>query len=374
MTKQILVTGGAGFIGSHLADALLERGYRVTVLDSLEKQVHGTSKPDYLDPRAKYIWGSVLDPAALQSALSGAEAAFYFSASVGVGQSMYEIERYVHNNSLAAARFLQKVVDLPPAQRPRKLVVASSMSLYGEGRYLCPRCGPMDPPARSRDQMQGRQWEPICPGCRSRLDPVSTPESKLPQPTSIYAITKRDHEELFLAVGRAYGIPSVALRFFNVYGTRQALSNPYTGVLAIFCARVLNDRPPYIFEDGLQTRDFICVSDIVQACLLALERPQADYEILNVGTGRPVSILEVAQKLQEGLEKNVKVEISGKFREGDIRHCTADISKIGRLLGFKPRVFLEQGIPELLSWVRTQNPEDCVPEASEALERRGLSQ
>ncbi len=371
--KTILITGGAGFIGSHLADVLITKGYRVRCLDSLEPQVHGGVKPDYLNPKVEYIWGNVLEGPALNKALQGVEGIFYLSASVGVGQSMYEIERYVKNNTYAASVFLQKLSELPPTQRPSKIVVASSMSIYGEGSYHCSRCGPMEGVLRTKEQLKRKQWELICPQCKEPLASVPVPETRSLNPTSVYAITKRDHEELFLAVGRAYNIPSAALRFFNIYGERQALSNPYTGVLAIFSARVLNNNAPLIFEDGRQSRDFIHVSDIVQGCILALENPAADYEAFNVGTGRPTSVLEVAEKVQQGLGRKTGIEIAGQFREGDIRNCYADITKIQKTLHFQPRLSVEEGFQHLLAWVRTQRPADTVSHATTQLREKGLT-
>lgn len=372
MTKKILVTGGAGFIGSHLIDRLIQLGHSVRSLDSLEKQVHGKNKPDYLNPQAEYLWGNVLDAEALEKALQGAEAVFYFAASVGVGQSMYEIERYVKNNTYAASVFLQKIID--SQKRPQKIIVASSMSLYGEGAYHCDGCGPVTPSLRSKEQLLKKLWEMRCPVCKKELRPIPTTEEKQPLPTSVYAITKRDHEELFLSVGRAYGIPTVALRFFNIYGERQALSNPYTGALAIFSSRVLNGNPPIIFEDGLQTRDFIHVSDIVHANLLALETPRADYEIFNVGSGVPTSVLEVANKIQVRIGKRTGVQMVRQFRAGDIRHCFADVEKIRRLLQFQCRMELTAGIGQLMDWVQKQKTPDRSEQATHELQMRGLTQ
>ncbi len=366
---KILVTGGAGFIGSHLVDELVHKGHGVRVLDLLEPQVHGGKKPSHLNPKAEYLWGDVRDRKLLRQALSGVEAVFHEAAQVGVGQSMYEIERYLSHNVLGTAVLLDTLVN--DRISLKKLVVASSMSIYGEGAYRCAACGPVHPSLRPEVQLQRKRWEMICPLCGKSVPPVPTPEEKPLAPTSIYAISKRDQEESVLAVGRAYRIPAVALRYFNAFGPRQALSNPYTGVCAIFSSRIKNGNPPLIFEDGLQSRDFVHVSDIVQANLLALENPKADGQSLNVGTGHPTTVLEIARILTKLYGKKLEPERAQKFRAGDIRHCTADISRI-RALGFKPRVALEQGLRELVQWGEGVEAVDRVAVAARELEDRGL--
>ena len=366
---NILVTGGAGFIGSHLTDALIAQGHRVRVLDLLVPQVHNNGSPQYVNSNAEFIHGDVCDAATVQRCLDGIDAVFHEAAEVGVGQSMYEIDRYVRANDMGTAVLLQAL--LPFKDRIRKLIVASSMSIYGEGAYTCDKCGAVSPQLRPAEQLLDRRWELECPECGSELRPRPTREDKPLFPTSVYAVTKQDQEQFCLIVGRAYGIPTVALRYFNVYGPRQALSNPYTGVCAIVSARLLNDQPPLIFEDGGQTRDFVHVSDIVQANLLALESDAANYQALNVGTGRPTSVRDVSRLLAQGLGKNIEPEIVGKYRDGDIRHCVADISR-ARQLGYAPGVSLEQGIPELLGWVRKQRADDRVMTATAELETRQL--
>lgn len=367
---NILVTGGAGFIGSHLVDALVENGHRVRVLDSLVSQVHEDRPPEHLNPAAEFIKGDVGDISVVERALEDVDVVFHEAAEVGVGQSMYEVERYVRANDLGTAVLLESVIK--QRSKIKKLIVASSMSIYGEGAYACAACGPVYPELRSAEQLLDRRWEMECPRCSLKLSPAGTREDKPLFPTSVYAITKQDQEQFSLVLGRAYGIPTVALRYFNVYGPRQALSNPYTGVCAIFSSRLLNDQRPFIFEDGAQTRDFVHVSDIVQANLLALGTNRADYLPVNVGTGIATSITEVTGLLSEGLAKNVEPEIVGKYREGDIRHCVADISRAKNLLGYTPRVRLQEGIPELLSWVREQSPKDQVVKATAELETRQL--
>lgn len=365
------MTGGAGFIGSHLVDALLACGHQVRILDSLVSQVHGgAAAPSYLNPGAELIRGDVCDRAAVEGALEGVDAVFHQAAEVGVGQSMYEIHRYVRANDVGTAVLLEAIV--ARRQKIKKLVVASSMSIYGEGAYNCGGCAEVYPQLRPVAQLLDRRWEVECPNCGKPLSPSRTREDKPLFPTSVYAITKQDQEQYCLVVGRSYGIPTVALRYFNVYGTRQALSNPYTGVCAIFSSRLLNGHSPLIFEDGEQTRDCVHVSDIVQANLLALETDRADYQAINIGTGTATSIRQLSRLLSEGLGKKIEPDIVGKYREGDIRHCVADISRARSVLGYEPRVALEQGIPELLAWVREQAAKDQVERATAELESRRL--
>src|SRR5579864_4064879 len=326
MGERVLITGGAGFVGSHLADALAGAGHDVTIFDNLEPQVHGdnSKRPSYLDPDLRLVQGDIRDLDTLTRLVQTADVVFHLAAMVGVGQSMYQVRRYTDVNAMGMATLLEALV----ANRggaTRKLVVASSMSIYGEGAYQCPVCGPVYPRLRPTEQLSRAEWEVRCPNCGAELEPIATPEDKPLYPTSIYAINKRDHEEMALAFGQAYDIPAVALRFFNIYGSRQALTNPYTGVAAIFSGRMLAGQPPLVYEDGHQLRDFVHVSDIVQACMLSMSHPQADAQVLNVGTGRPISVLEVASLLAQELGWSGGFEIRRQFRAGDIRHCYADI-------------------------------------------------
>ncbi len=368
---KILVTGGAGFIGSHLVDALIAEGHAVRVLDNFDPQVHEGRKPDYLNRQAEYQEGDVRDRAALRRALAGIEVVFHEAAAVGVGQSMYQIEKYVSANCQGTAVLLDVLIE--DKLSLKRLVVASSMSIYGEGQYVCATCGPVAPSLRPDEQLAARQWEMRCPSCGAEAKPVGTPETKPLIPTSVYAVTKRDQEELCLSVGRSYQIPTVALRYFNVYGPRQALSNPYTGVCAIFSARIKNKHRPFVFEDGGQTRDFVNVRDIVRANLLVMAHPGAPYNTFNVGTGRPTSIAQIAQVLAKLYKVHVEPELTQKFRAGDIRHCIADASRL-QALGFTPSVTLEQGLDELVAWGRTVKAKDQVEAAAKELEQRGLTQ
>jgi dTDP-L-rhamnose 4-epimerase len=370
---KVLITGGAGFIGSHLADRLLAEGHEVRALDNLDRQVHPDGeRPDYLDDAVELQVGDVRDPDAVGQALDGVDSVVHFAAAVGVGQSMYEIERYTSINAMGAASVLQQVLERRDSIR--KLLVASSMSIYGEGQYGNPKTGEsgLAPWIRPESQLAGRQWDVLADD-GTPLEPEPTAETKPLRPTSIYAIGKRDHEEMFLAVGAAYGIPAVALRFFNVYGERQALSNPYTGVAAIFSSRLLNDRPPIVFEDGEQTRDFIDVRDIARCCTVALTENGADGRTINVGTGRPTSVAEVAHVIARGLGKEIQPEVVNEYRAGDIRHCYADTQLAKELLGFRAEIPLEAGMQELLTWLEGQEAADSVDAAHEALVARGLA-
>jgi dTDP-L-rhamnose 4-epimerase len=370
MAKTVLITGGCGFIGSHLVDHLVGRGYGVRVLDNLAPQVHPTGQPDYLNPSVEYLFDSILDPDALSRSLDGVDLVVHFAAAVGVGQSMYEPEHYVRTNSLGTAALLQKVVS--SSSRPAKLLVASSMSVYGEGSADCPYCGPKSA-ARSTSRLEQGIWDARCPECEEPLQPSPTHESKALEPTSIYALTKLDQEIACLSIGRAYEMPIVALRFFNVYGPRQSLSNPYTGVAAIFSSRLRSNQSPILYEDGNQMRDFVHINDIVAACTLALEADDADFRVFNVGSGEPISIDRLARLLIKihGLEGEFEPCLSGSYRAGDIRHCFGDIEAI-RQLGYRPQVSLEVGLRELATWSASARSEDRFEEAQRELRSRGL--
>ncbi len=366
----VLITGGAGFVGSHLADHLLGAGYRVRALDNLGEQVHGSaiSRPEYLSDDVELIRGDVRDADAVARALRGVDAVYHFAAAVGVGQSMYEIEHYTDVNNRGTAVLLEALVKNPV----RRLVVASSMSIYGEGMYRTPSGAIVSPPERSVAQLRAGDWELHHDG--ELLTPLATPELKAASPSSVYALSKYDQEKLCLMVGQAYNIPAVALRFFNIYGTRQALSNPYTGVLAIFAARYLNDKRPLVFEDGHQRRDFVSVHDVARACRLALETPHIGGSVFNIGSGRSISINELADAMARAMGiDDLSPEVTRKYRVGDIRHCFADISLARQELGFEPNVALEDGLSELVEWISGQQAFDRVEAASAELARRGLA-
>lgn len=372
MSKRILITGGAGFIGSHLADELLAQGHKVRVLDNLLPQVHGPQarRPEYLDPEAELLVGDVRDAAAVRKSLRGVDAVFHLAAMVGVGQSMYEVTEYTSVNNGGTAVLLQALMEFPV----EKLIVASSVSLYGEGLYRTPSGELLPGTERALPQLQAREWE-VRDLDGEILLPVATPETKPPALASVYALSKDDQERMCLIVGRAYRIPTVvALRFFNVYGPRQALSNPYTGVMAIFASRLMNGNVPMIFEDGLQRRDFVSVRDVAQACRLALEKAEAGGHVFNVGSGRNYTIQELARRISEVMGKEqIEPEITGKYRVGDVRHCFADIGLARRELNYEPAVSLEAGLAELVSWLEGQVAVDRVEEARAELSARGLT-
>jgi dTDP-L-rhamnose 4-epimerase len=367
---RVLVTGGAGFIGSHVADALLAAGYRVRALDTLTEQVHpARARPEYLNREVELIVGDVRDSHTVRRALIDVDAVVHLAARVGVGQSMYEVGDYVSVNSLGTAVLLQALLDHPV----RKLVVASSMSVYGEGLYIAKNGEPTTAQPRTREQLAAREWEPRGEDGEA-LEPVPTPESKPPSLSSIYALNKFEQERSCLLFGDAYQIPTVALRFFNVYGPNQALSNPYTGVLAIFAARLLNDKPPLVFEDGEQRRDFVSVKDVATLCRLALERDGLGGEVINVGSGTSVTVNQIAKRLAKILGKeHIEPELTGEYRVGDIRHCFADIGRAKRTVAFEPQVSLEAGMTELAEWLEGQVADDRVDEARRELSSRGLT-
>lgn len=366
---KILVTGGAGFIGSHLVDRLVSEGHKVTVYDNFDEQVHCEKKPSYLNPDAEYIIGDIRDRYGLKRAMKKIEVIFHEAAAVGVGQSMYQIEKYTDVNMRGTATLLDVLVNEPNSIK--KLIVASSMSIYGEGGYFCKKCKRIEPRLRPLQQLRKRRWEMNCPVCKTQVKPTPTNESKRLSPTSIYAMSKLHQEEFCLLIGRTYKIPAVALRYFNVYGPRQALSNPYTGVCAIFSSRIKAGKSPLVYEDGLQTRDFIHVKDIVEANLLVLKKEEADYKVFNVGTGKPTSILEIAHFLINLYGKSLKPKIVNIYRVGDIRHCYADISNIKKL-GFKPSVELSEGLKGLAVWAEKEEAVDRTSMADSKLDKMKL--
>ena len=370
MTKRVLITGGAGFIGSHVTDLLLEFGYAVRVLDNLTPQVHSSDgdRPHYLNADAELMIGDVRDRCVVEKALKNVDMVVHFAASVGVGQSMYDIVSYVQTNDVGTAVLLEAL----SKHSVERLVVASSMSIYGEGLARRGTGELISPSERSAEQLRRGIWE-LHDAADEPLTPVATPESKQPSLSSVYALNKYAQERMSLIVGKAYGIPTVALRFFNVYGPRQALSNPYTGVLAIFSARLLNSRPPLVFEDGGQQRDFVHVRDVAQACLLALQNERAAGKVFNVGSGQSRTILSIAADLADVVGvSQITPSVVKKYRAGDIRHCFADITLSRAELGYTPQVAFRDGLEELADWLSSQVAVDRIDGATAELEMRGL--
>ena len=367
MAEHVLVTGGAGFIGCHVVKALLARGHTVRVLDSLIDQVHAGGKRNPVLADVELVRADVRDQDRVTEAVRGVDSVIHLAAEVGVGQSMYAIDRYVSVNDTGTAVLFQALLEHPV----RRVVVASSMSVYGEGLYRTAAGERLDDVQRPAGKLP-TGWDPVGPDGK-RLTPIATPEWKRTSLASVYALTKYVQERLTLTVSPAYDMQGVALRLFNVYGPGQALSNPYTGVLAIFASRLQNKERPMVFEDGEQRRDFVHVEDVARAFMLALEHPEAAGRVFNVGSGRDVSILEVGDAMARAMAvPHLQPEVVGKARVGDIRHCFADISLAREVLGFAPRRSFDDSLGELAEWVAEQRAEDRVQDARRELERRGL--
>ncbi|MGE3404030.1 MAG: NAD-dependent epimerase/dehydratase family protein [Vicinamibacterales bacterium] len=371
--RHVLVTGGAGYIGSHLVDALIRREYRVTVLDNLEPQVHRSGTwPSYANAAATYVRGDVRDRAVFEPLVLDADAVVHFGAAVSIGQSMYQVDRYVDVNTRGTALLLDILVNA--RHHVEKVIVASSIGVYGEGAYRCAEHGVVAPGIRSEAQLAARDWEQHCPVCGRHVVSIPTPEDKALYRDNIYSMTKYHQEEMVLLIGKTYGIPAVAPRFFNVYGPRQSLSNPYAGVAAIWLSRLLNGKQPVVFEDGGQLRDFVSIHDVVACLTLMLEQPGADYLPVNVGSGETVTILDIARLLGRILNVQIEPDVTQTGRKFDIRHNTADITRARETLGFAPKVSLEQGFAELVEWAKT-TPDvavDFFERALKELQDKGL--
>ena len=371
MAERFLVTGGAGFIGSHLVDSLLAEGHAVRVLDDLLAQAHPTGTARFLAKDAELVVGDLRDRATIDRVLERVDAVFHLGGMVGNGQSMVEVRRYVDVNGVGTATLLEGIA--ARRDRIRRLVVSSSMAVYGDGAYRCEEHGVVARVRRPEARVQARLWEPLCPRCDREVQGVPTPEDHPLEPLSTYGISKRDQEELCLVLGRAWGVPTIALRYLNTYGSRQALSNPYTGVAALMATRLLHGKRPVIFEDGRQRRDLVHVSDVVAANLAALRADErAWYLPYNVGTGSSVTIAELAALLARGLGRAIEPELTGLFRRGDIRHCFADVTRPRELLGWQARVPLTEGAAELVAWAAGEHPEDLTDRANEELRAAGI--
>jgi len=373
MKKNVLITGGAGFIGSKLAYLLVEKKYHVRILDNLSPQVHGLNAqaPLRLAEVAEVIVADITDAVAVRRALADIDIVVHMAAETGPAQSLYEIERYTKVNVQGTAVLLQEMLSF--RKHIQKLIIASSRAVYGEGKYCCNKCGTIAPEARHKEELLKGEWDHRCPICNCPLVSIPTDEWTLPAPSSIYAVSKLAQEQMGLVFGQAYNIPTIALRYQNVYGAGQSLRNPYIGILAIFCARAISRLPIGVYEDGGMIRDFVHVGDAVQATMLAIENPREINGVYNVGSGKKYTVLEVAQKLVQVIGLDVQIQVTGEYRTGDIRHNYADLGKIKKHLGYEPRIDLDFGLRELFSWA-SQNPGivNLLESATNELKQFGL--
>lgn len=371
--KNILITGGAGFIGSNLALKLIKNGCNVIVLDNLSPQVHSKDSSLYssIKDKVKFIKGNVLNYDDWKLSLEGVEVVVHLAAETGTGQSMYEIEKYTDVNIKGTSVFLDILAN--EKHSVKKIVVASSRAIYGEGKYSCFEHGIVYPNKRKEYNMSNGDFNVKCPNCDKSVKLLATDEDSKIHPSSIYGITKQVQEQMFLTVGKSLNIPAVSLRYQNVYGVGQSLSNPYTGILSIFSTRIKNNNEINIFEDGKESRDFIYIDDVVEATILSIEKDEANYESFNVGYGEAIDVKTVANSLVEAYNGNSKIIVSGNYRLGDIRHNYADITKIKEKLGFVPKVSFQKGIKKFVSWVEKQDiAEDMYDKSIEEIKRKGL--
>ena len=373
--NNILITGGAGFIGSNLTQKLVKKGFKVTILDNLSKQIHGKNQNSTLYSSIKdiatFIKGDVCNKSDWQKALRNQDAVIHLAAETGTGQSMYEISRYNEVNILGTTHLLDILAN--ENHSIKKMIIASSRSIYGEGKYLCKNDGVVYPNQRQDIDMANGKFNLVCFKCNEPLQLLATDEHSKIHPSSIYGITKQHQEQMILLIGKSLNIPAVALRYQNVYGPGQSLNNPYTGILSIFSTRLLNGNGIDIYEDGQESRDFVFIDDVVSATILALEKKKANNQIFNVGSGIATSVSEVANLLKSLYNSDIKISVSGKYRLGDIRHNYADLSKIRSELGFSPKFDFISGITLFVNWVKTQEVmEDKYEISIQELESKGL--
>lgn len=370
--SQVLITGGAGFIGSHTADALLRQGHRVRLLDSLDPQIHGDTAtfPAYLHPAIECVRGDVRDARLLADVLTGVDLIYHFAALTGVGQSMYDIRHYVEVNVVGTAVLLETLAKR--RQALQRVVLASSRAVYGEGTHHCPVHGTLYPPVRQRADLEQGRFAVFCPQCATPLTAVPTAEERPLHPVSVYALTKQQQEDYCRHVAATFGLPVTILRYFNVYGSRQSLRNPYTGVMSIFYSRLLSGQPIALYEHGRPGRDFVHVADVVQANVRAATADVPPGTVINVGTGIDHTIVEVAKALAAACGQEALLEDKGEFRVGDIHACYADLSRAQTLLGYRPQVSLSQGIQEFVAWAGGQPVVDLYEKTVTELKNHGL--
>lgn len=374
--RSVLITGGCGFIGLNLAQQLTTEGYRVRLLDNLSPQIHGvlpnlTGTSALQNPNVELIRGDVRLRSDWDRALYGVDCVVHFAAETGTAQSMYEIERYTNTNMLGTALLMDILANAKHSVK--RVILASSRSIYGEGAYACARCGTVYPQSRSEEQLSKHQWDPACPTCGGPIQVKATAEDAKTQPASIYAATKLAQEDIVRIAGNALGIGTVIFRFQNVYGEGQSLKNPYTGILSIFSNRIRQQLPVYLFEDGEESRDFVHVSDVVEAVALAVRSSDGDGHTLNVGSGKPTSVRMIAETLKKEFGDPTEAIVSAQYRLGDIRHCYADLSEVYATLGFVPKVDVAEGLDRFVRWVKTQPIEaDGLERANRELAERGL--
>jgi len=375
--KNILITGGAGFIGSALSLKLIQIGYHITVLDNLSPQIHGNS-PEHnsqlfrkIKDKTNFIKGSVENNNDWIKALKGQDAVIHLAAETGTGQSMYEINKYVSVNISGTAKLMDILTN--GKHTIKKVIIASSRAIYGEGKYFCLKHGNVYPETRKEKDLKKGDYNCKCPICNNKVKLLPTSEDSRIHPASVYGITKQNQEQMVLTVGRSIGVPAIAFRYQNVYGPGQSLSNPYTGILSIFSTQIRNDNDINVFEDGKESRDFVYIDDVVDATILGLQKEKANYEVFNVGSEKPTDVITIAEKLKKIYKTDININITGNYRIGDIRHNYADLSKIKQLLGFKPSVNFDTGLKNFCKWVVTQKVhEDNYQTSITEMKKRGL--